>query len=181
MRARSSNRRTLDYDRRGVTPAVSKSLEATVVVLFVGALTATLYGGVVPDYRTAAGDEVADRTLAGASHRVQAAVPPEAGTVEARARVDLPATIRDRDYRIRADGRELVLDHPHPGVGDRARLALPDHVVSVTGEWYSRGEAWVVVEDAPGGVTVRLERSRPSLRREPGIAARGRPDGGDRR
>jgi len=139
---------------------VGKSLEAAIVVVFLGLLTATLFGGVVPDYRTAAGDEVADRTLAAATHRVAGAVPPNGTAVSATARLDLPSTIRGEDYRIRADGRELVLDHPHAGVGGRAEVALPDHVVSVTGEWYSRRPATVRVEDRPGGVAVRLQSGR---------------------
>lgn len=145
-------------DDRAVTPAVSKSLEATVVVLFVGALTVSLYGGVVPEYRTATGEQVADRTLAAASHQVEAAVPPEAERVDVRVRADIPETIRGEGYSVRTDGRTLVLDHPHGGVGDRARLALPGRVVSVAGEWHSRRDAWVVVEDRPGGLAVRLRQ-----------------------
>lgn len=145
-------------DERGVTPAVSKSLEATIVVLFVGLLTASLFGGVVPEYRTAAGDEVADRTLAAAAHRVGDAIPPNATAVDARVRVELPVTIRDEAYRIRAEDRHLFLAHPHDSLGGRVGLALPSYVRSVTGEWYSRRPATVVVESVPGGLGVRLRQ-----------------------
>jgi hypothetical protein len=168
-------------DDRAVTPAVSKSLEATVVVLFVGALTVTLYGGVVPEYRTAAGEQVADRTLAAASHQVESAVPPEAERVEVKVRADIPETIRGEGYSLRVQGRELVLDHPHRGVGDRARLALPRRVVSVTGEWHSRRDAWVVVEDQPGGLAVRLRQGSPSPRHGPHGKPPSRPQAIDSR
>lgn len=146
-------------DNRAATPAVGKALEAGVVVLYIGLLTATLYGGAVPEYRSAAGDAVGDRALATAAERVQQSVPPAARSVAARTRVDLPDTIRGDPYRVRADGRALVLDHPHPAVDGRAPLALPDRVVRVEGEWTSTERTVVRVDggDAPGTVVVRLE------------------------
>lgn len=164
--------RTATIDDRAVTPAVSKSLEATVVVLFIGLVTVTLYGGVVPGYRTTAGDEVADRTLAAAAHRVQAAVPPDAKEVSARVRVDIPKTIRGEGYRIRAEGRTLVLVHSHRGVGGRTRLTLPPGVVSVDGEWYSRRDRpVVVVTDVPGGLAVELRHAGSESGGSPSISS----------
>ena len=49
--------------------------------------------------------------------RVQQAVPPNGSHVEASARVALPDAIRGRAYAVRADGRQLVLDHPDPDIG----------------------------------------------------------------
>lgn len=142
---------------RGVTPVVGKTLEAGVVVLFVGLLTTVLFAGVVPDYRAAAGSSVADRTLAAAAERVQAAVPPEARSVTVRLRVDIPRTIAGEAYEIRAEGRSLVLDHPDPRIGGRARLALPGSVVRVEGAWNSCDSAVVAVDSSASGLVVSLE------------------------
>lgn len=142
---------------RAVSPVVGKAMEAGLVVLYIGLVTTALYGGVVPDYRTATGDELADRTLAATAQRVQQAVPPDATLVRASHRVDLPRTIAGEAYEIRADGAALVLVHPDPAIGGRSRLALPAAVVDVRGSWGSRQPAVVRVESVEGGLAVRLE------------------------
>jgi hypothetical protein len=144
-------------DRRAVSPVVEQTLAIGLVVLYVSLVAVTLYAGVLPDFRTAAGDRVGDRTLATASQRLQQAVPPNATAVEGRTRVDLPATIRGDAYEIRVDGETLVLDHPDPGVGGRSRLALPDHVTRVEGRWESGDRTVVVVRRVDDGLVVRLE------------------------
>lgn len=146
---------------RAVAPTAGKLFEIGLVVLYVGVVAATLYGGAVPGYRSAAGDAVAERTLAAASQDVQRAVPPNGSHVAATARVELTDTIRNRPYAVRVDGRELVLDHPHPEVTARARLALPPSVESVSGNWSSTAPAWVVVEGTSRGLVVRLEEGHP--------------------
>jgi hypothetical protein len=146
--------------QRGVAPATSKLLEVTLVVLYIGLVSTALYGGVVPGYRSAAGDAVAERTLATASQRVQQAVPPAGAHVRATARVDLPATIRGRHYRVRVDGRKLVLEHPSPDVAATTWLALPDGVVSVSGSWSSDAAARVLVRGTDSGTVVRLVEGR---------------------
>ena len=148
--------------RRGVSPVVGKALEISVVVLYIGLLSTTLYGGVVPDFRSAAGDELADRTLAGATQEVEDAVPPEMAAVDVRQRVELPRTIRGEPYHVRTDGRTLVLDHPDPNVGVETTLAVPAAVVQVEGSWSSTAEAFVVVERTDAGLVVRLERGEAS-------------------
>jgi hypothetical protein len=153
-------RGTTDPRNRAVVPAVGKALEASIVLLYVALVTTTLFGGVVPDYRAAAGQELADRTLSTAAHRVQDAVGPDATRASARVRVDLPATIRGDGYRIRAENGSLVLDHPDAEVGSRTTLAVPAHVVAVRGEWHSHDPAAVVVEPAASGVVVRLAAGR---------------------
>ncbi|PSP55343.1 hypothetical protein BRC82_06225 [Halobacteriales archaeon QS_1_67_19] len=142
---------------RGLSPVVGKAFEATIVVLYVGLLSTTLYGGLVPEYRTAAGAEVGERVLAESAQRVQQAVPPDARAVEARTAVALPETIRGREYALRVENRSLVLDHPTPGIGGRTRLALPETVASVRGEWESRESAVIAVAEGPDGLVVRLE------------------------
>lgn len=142
-------------DNRAVTPVVGKVLEVGIVVLYIALLTTALYGTIVPGYRAAAGEQVAERTLATATERVQQAVPPEARAVDVRVRVDLPDTIAGDRYRIRADGRALVLDHPG-GLGGRARLAVPDSVVRVEGTWHSDETAFVRVVSVENGLAVEL-------------------------
>ena len=142
---------------RAVTPVVGKALEIAIVVLYVALLTASLYGNAVPEYRSSAGAEVGDRTLATAAHGVQQAVPASPAVDTARVRVELPDRIRGDQYRIRTDNETLVLDHPDPAVGGRSRLALPDSVDSVTGTWESAAETAVVVERVDDGFVVRLE------------------------
>lgn len=122
---------------RGFAPVVGKGLEAAIVVLFVAGLVTVLYGGVLPEYRTAAATEMGDRVLVTAADGVESSIPPRSTHVEARHRVDLPDTIRGAAYRIRATNGTLVLEHPNPDVGGRVRLALPDRVVSVGGVWES--------------------------------------------
>jgi len=147
-------------DARAGSAVVGKALEAAIVVLYVGLLTSTLYAGAIPEYRTAAGQEVADRTLADASADIRSAVPPNASRVNATVRVDLPATIRGEAYALRVDGRQLVLDHPHDAVGGRTPLALPRTVDSIDGQWASRTDAVVRVRGDADGLAVRLERGR---------------------
>lgn len=153
---RGSERPTVGGPDRGAVPAVGKVLEAGIVVLYVGLLTTSLFGGYVTDYRASAGDELADRTLATASHEVRNAVPPAATAARAHVRVDLPGTIRGESYRIEAEGESLVLDHPARGVGGRSRLALPDRVDSVSGSWHSQRPAAVRVEGTGDDLAVRL-------------------------
>ena len=149
--------------RRAVSPVVGKTLEISIVVLYIGLLSTTLYGGVVPGFRSAAGDEMADRTLAGATQEIEDAVPPGTATaVEVRRRIELPRTIRGEPYHVRVDGRTLVLDHPDPGVGTETTLAVPAGVIRVEGSWSSTAEAFVVVERTDAGLVVRLVRGEAS-------------------
>ena len=142
---------------RAVVPSIGKALEASLVLLYVALLSTALYGGLVPDYRAAAGNELADRTVATAAHEVRSAVPPPATNVRAEHSVDLPETIADDGYRIRAEDGTLVLDHPDRAIDARARPALPDHVQRVEGEWQSQSRTRVLVVPADGdGVVVRL-------------------------
>nr|WP_305794397.1 hypothetical protein [Halomarina rubra] len=142
-------------DDRAVTPVVAKALEAAIVVLFIGLLTTTLFGGVVPDYRSTAGDAVGERTLAGAAARVEQAVP-ATDDAAVSLRVDLPETIRGDHYTIRSDNRTLVLDHPHDDVDGRVALGLPDRVVRIEGAWESTDDTAVRVDATDGRVVVEL-------------------------
>jgi hypothetical protein len=127
------------------------------VTLFVSLVSVTVYGGVVPDTRTAAGEQISERALASAAERVQQAVPPNATAADVRVRVELPPTIRSAGYEIRAENRSLVLDHPRDRLDGRARLALPSSVVRVEGQWESGESTYVRVHRVDAGFVVRLE------------------------
>lgn len=144
---------------RAVSPTVGKALELGVVVLYVSLLVTALYGGVVPTYRTAAGDELADRTLAAAADRIEDAVPENAARARRAVRLDPPETLRGTNYYLRVRDRTLWLDHPHPDIGGETRLALPADAV-VSGNVSSRADAVVAVRSNATGVTVRLEARR---------------------
>lgn len=148
-------------DDRAVATVTGKILEVSLVMLYLGVVATALYGGVVPGYQSAAGDEVAERTLATATQRVQQAVPPNGTHVRTTARVDLPDAIAGRPYEVRVDGRRLILDHPDPDVGARSRLALPESVVDVSGRWSSSGPTYVLVRGTSRGLVVSLEEGRP--------------------
>jgi len=168
---------------RGLSPVVGKTLELGVGVLFVALLTATFFGGVVPEYRAAVSDEIGDRALVAGAERVEAAVPDGSyPSVYRRVAVRLPPAIRGDPYRIvaerdvgsdhdadadpeRGSGTEraadtrvaaLTLVHPDPDVGGRVRLAVPGDV-TVSGSWTSASPSRVVVRGGDGGLSVRLE------------------------
>ncbi|MFC4358645.1 hypothetical protein ACFO0N_11910 [Halobium salinum] len=161
-------------DRRALSPVVGKTMEVALVTVFVTLLVSTLYGGAVPAYRTAAADEVGDRTLATAAERVETAIPPNATGVDSETRVDLPRTIRGAQYRLRANGSTLALDHPDDRLDGRVRLSLPDAVVAVNGEWESDDPAVVRVDDTAGGLAVEIGSSdaASSTDGEPGAVTR---------
>jgi len=147
-------------DSRGLSTVVEKLLGLGIVVLYVGLLTTTLYGGVVPEYQSAVGSEVAERTLVQSAARIEDAVPPRARIVAAVVQVDLPATIDGAAYTVRTDGGSLVLDHPNPSIGGRVQPVLPSRVDSLNGSWESGERTVVRVSGGRGNVVVTLEGSR---------------------
>jgi hypothetical protein len=143
-------------NERAVTPAVSKVFEIGLVVLYVSLVTATLYGGIVPDYRTATGDELAERSVATAAQRIQQAVPPNATVGSATTSFRVPETIRGTTYRFRIENRTLVLDHPDHGIEARGALVVPQTVESIAGNWSSRSPARVHVRQGTGGYNLSV-------------------------
>lgn len=130
---------------RAIAPVVGKTLEIGLVLLYVSVVTATLYGTVVPEYRTAAGVEVGDRVLVSTVDRIQAGTATVGRNVSVRERVDLPERIRGQSYAIRTEGATLVLDHPHPEVDGQIPLVLPDRIAAVRGVWHSDRPAHLLV------------------------------------
>ncbi len=147
-------------DGRAVVPVVGKALEAAVLVLLVALLSTALFGGALPAYRTAAGAELADRTLAEAGAGVERAVPEvRPRGLDRTIRVDLPETVRGRAYAVRATGRALVLEHPAGPIGGRLRPALPEGI-RVTGRWRSTEPTAVRVTVDREGLRVALVERR---------------------
>jgi FlaG/FlaF family flagellin (archaellin) len=139
-------------DNRAVAPVVGKLLATAIAVLYIAGTTSLLLGGVVPEYRTAVGEELSERTLAEAAATVERAASGSGSTTEAHVRADLPPTIRDGSYRLVLRNGTLVLDHDDPGLDARTRLSMPSKVHTVEGSW-SSGQTLVV--RATGGETNR--------------------------
>lgn len=144
-------------DNRGTTPVVEKTITMGIVVLFIGGMTTTMFGTAVPTYRDAVGTEMSERVLAMATEEVERAIPPNERTVQSSRSVDLPATIRGSAYRVRVDGRSLVLDHPDLSTSKRSRPALPPSVTRIDGQWQSGGTTIVTVRSVPSGLAVELK------------------------
>lgn len=144
-------------DTRAVSPVIGKVLEAGLVVLYIGLLTTTLYGSVVPEYRTTAAEEVSERVLANSVQRVQQAVPPDRSSVRSEYRVDIPDRIAGQTYEIRVSNRSLVLSHPNKRVRTSTSLALPNTVTAIEGNWTSDEPAVISVRESKDGLSVRLE------------------------
>lgn len=141
---------------RAAAPVVGKVLAIGIVLAYVSLVSAALYGGVVPESRTAAGAELADRALASAGGTVEAAVPRAGRNVSVTRALDVPRAVRGTAYTLRADGRRLVLAHPHPDVGGSYRLALPDRVATVRGAASSDDSPTVRVAAGPDGLVVEV-------------------------
>jgi hypothetical protein len=131
---------SLRRDERGVSPVVGKTLAAGLTLLYVASMTGLLLSGVVPEYETATGDEVADRVLSTAAGEIERTAAQPAGDVTVRRTVDLPPTIKDAGYRLVLSGETLVLDHPDDQIGGDVELSLPPEVAVESGAWESDGQ-----------------------------------------
>lgn len=142
-------------DSRAVSPVVEKTVAVGLVALFVSGFVGMLLGGVVPDYRATAGQEVGERALAEAALTVERAVPSADGIVRSRATTELPATIADSGYRIELDGRDIRLVHPNPAIDASARVAIPATASVRNGTWHG-GEFVVEVRGPADNRTVAI-------------------------
>lgn len=144
-------------DNRGATPVVGKLLAAGLAVLYIASISGLLVGGIVPEYRTTTGEELGERVLATAADHVEQARPATDGTATARVAVDLPATIRDTQYRLELRNRTLHLEHPDDGLDARTHLALPSSVTVTNGTWHSGDTLVVRVRGPAANRTLSLE------------------------
>ena len=140
-----------------MSPVVGKALESTIIVLYIALITAALYGGTVPEYRAAAGSEIADRTMADVAIEIQRSIPPESTDADIKKQMSLPPTIAGEHYRIKANERRLTLTHPHPQIETQIPLVISDRVISVEGEWQSGGQLSITVLTTDAGLVVRLQ------------------------
>lgn len=124
-------------DDRAVTPVVEKTITVGLVVLFVAGFAGSLLGGAVPDYRTSAGQEVADRVLSSAASAIEEAPPATNATVRVRTERSLPPSIRGQAYDLVLRNRTLRLRHPDPQIGGTTRLGIPNSVTVRNGTWDS--------------------------------------------
>lgn len=136
-------------DNRAVAPVVSKLLATAIAVLYIAGTASLLLGGVVPEYRTATGEELSERTLAEAAATVERAAAGSESTTVAYVRADLPSTIRDGSYRLVLWNGTLVLDHHDARLDARTNLSLPSGVDTVESSWKS-GKTLVVRVSAGG-------------------------------
>lgn len=141
---------------RAMSPVIGKALESTLIILYIALITATLYGGTVPEYRATAGSEIADRTAADVVAEIQRAVPPESVDAEARTRIDLPPTIAGETYHLEIVERTLMVSHPNPNIGAAVPIVVPDRVVTIEGAWQSGGQLTIIVRSTEDGLVVRL-------------------------
>lgn len=153
-------------DDRAVSAVVGKTLAIGLALLYVAGMTSVLYGGVVPEYRTQTGAEIADRVLATAASNLEQAPPAVEGTVETRSIVELPATIQQSSYTLVASNRTLTLDHPKRGIGAETRLGLPENVTVEDGTWHSGSDLVIHVRGPTEDrrLTVGSQNAVPSLR-----------------
>lgn len=142
-------------DTLGTTSIVSKTLEIAIVLLYITLLATVLFGNVVPSYRSAVGEEVAQRTLAATADDVHESIPPEGVEADVEVDVDLPDTIAGRSYRIEATDDRLSLSHPDPTIDVTVPLVLDDRIESVRGT-LTGGSGRIRVVDTGSGIEVRL-------------------------
>jgi hypothetical protein len=143
-------------DSRAVSAVIEKVVAIGLVVLFVSGFGGALFGGVVPDYRASAADELAERSLASVADSVEAAVPASRATATVTRTVAVPSTIAGSTYRFELANRTLHLRHPEPALGATTRLAIPA-AIDVHDGTVSAGAVRIRVSGDGGNRTLELE------------------------
>ena len=124
-------------DNRALSPVVGKLLAAGIAVLYITSATGLLLGGVVPEYRDAAGSELGDRVLATAAGDIERSLPATDGNGTVQHTRSLPRTIAGERYRLTLSNRTLRLDHPDDALDARAHLAVPATLTIANDTWES--------------------------------------------
>lgn len=112
-------------DNRGVSAVVEKLLVAGIVLLFVSGMTTVLVGGIVPEYRASAGEELGERVVARVANAVDASLPAVDGRVTVETHLSVPSTLAGTAYRLALRNGSVTLVHPNPAIGATGALALP--------------------------------------------------------
>lgn len=146
-------------DQRGLSPVVEKTLAAGIALLYIAGTTALVYGGLVPAYEQASGDELSDRVLATAAGTIEATPPAVDGRVDGHRTVELPRTIDGDRYEIVVDEDRLRLKHPDDRLGAETSLSLPPDV-TVTGRYESGDPLLVTVTGPADNRTLTIDTER---------------------
>lgn len=147
-------------DNRAVSPVVGKLLAAGIAVVYIASATGVLLGGVVPEYRAAAGSELGDRVLATAAGDIERSLPDTDGWIDVQTRLDLPRTIEGETYTLVVANRTLRLSHPDERLSARTRLSLPPTVRVANGTWQSDDTLLVDVTGTRSNRTLTLRRGQ---------------------
>jgi hypothetical protein len=139
-----------------MSAVVEKLVVVGLVVLFISGFGTALFGGVVPEYRASAADEVAQRSLAAVAESVEAAVPTSRAAVNVTTTASVPATVAGRTYRIELAGRRLHLRDPNGRFGASTRVAIPASLTVRNGS-VPAGTVNVRVSGEPPDRELRLE------------------------
>lgn len=142
-----------------MTPVVAKSLAIGIGLLYITGMTTLLLGGVVPEYRSGAGDELGDRVLATAGGSIEQSASEANGSLERTETVELPPSIRSSSYELELDGEWLTLSHPDPAIGGTVRLSLPPAVTVEQSSWSSGRELEIRVRGPETNRTLTLDES----------------------
>ncbi len=130
------------------------------VLVYLCATGAVLYGGVIPSYQTAVGDTIGDRVLVVGTAEIQKAMSdPAAGTPltkRTETRLTLPDQIHGDPYRIEIADNHLQLVHPHPAIGGSHPLVQPSQTGEIEGYWISTRPAVIAVTMKKGQYQVTL-------------------------
>ncbi len=141
-------------------------LTVGLVTLYVLGTALLIYGGVIPEYRTAAGVELSDRVLvetAGTLQTSTTALNPETSHGTVMREVTLPSTINGATYRIRAVDSQLVLEHPQPAISSTQPLVLPTYVETISGSWNSTDPTVIQIHQVAETGRVRIELRNESM------------------
>lgn len=150
-------RRGLGTDERATTPVVSKTLAIGIALLYVGGVSTLLFGSVVPAYQTAAGEELAERTLAAAAGEIEQSVPETDGRAERTRSISLPDRIHGDHYILELSGTRLILEHPDREIGAGTHLPLPPDVTVEEGSWRSGDDLRIRVTGPPDNRTLQID------------------------
>lgn len=148
---------SLCSDNRAVSSVVGKVLAIGIAVLYIGGMTAILFGGIVPDYERETGEELADRVTARVAGHIEQAVPEANGTVDTRRTVPLPATIEQHSYTLTVRNGVLALNHSDGTISAQTQLRLPEHVTVTDGTYHSGDPLVIRVTGTAGNWTLSLE------------------------
>lgn len=136
-------------DNRALSPVVGKLLAAGIAVLYITSATGLLLGGVVPEYRDAAGSKLGDRVLATAAGDIEGSLPATDGNVSVQRTRSLPRTIAGERYRLTLSNRTLHLDHPDDALDARAHLTMPAMLTIANDTWESGDPLRIRIQGQP--------------------------------